>query len=46
MSQNTFFKTLQNKINKFDKAAGSNPYNKKRLVIVWIEDSDTKNLKT
>lgn len=34
-----FFKILNSKINKYDKLA-SNPFENKRLVVVWVEEPD------
>jgi hypothetical protein len=42
MKEFQFFKTLNSKINKYDKIA-SNPFENKRLVIVWVEEPKVKN---
>ena len=40
----SFFKILNRKINKYDKLA-TNPFtNPKKIVVIWIEDSNNKNI--
>ena len=43
MKLNSFFKILNRKINKYDKAA-TNPFlDGKRVIVVWIEDDEVNN---
>lgn len=40
MKLNSFFKTLNRKINMYDRIA-TNPFtDSKRMIIVWVEESD------
>ena len=42
MKINSFFKILNRKINKYDKIA-TNPFcSDKKVIIVWVEESDDK----
>ena len=47
MNVNSFFKILNKKIDMYDKAA-TNPFvDKKRIIVIWVEeyDEDYPNLK-